>query len=149
MKTLKGFEDVNAELVEIRDLEKQAEAKQARANAAIEKIENKLTEETNAWYAEIAKRKEAIAKFCVAHFNEFGGKSKKFDAGTVLFRETDELVIADEAKTLQALAKHYPDGFAVKHSIDRIALKKLGLSDLKKIGVERFVRSACVIQTKK
>lgn len=146
---LKGFEDVNTELVEIRKLEKLVEAKRQKADAVIETAEKKLHDETEAWLAEIEGRKAAIERFCRKHFEEFGGKSRKLDAGTVLFRDSDELVITDPAKTLNLLDKHYPDGFAVKRSIDTTALKRLGFIDLKKLLVERVVKSVCVIRTVK
>jgi len=67
----------------------------------------------------------------------------------VLFRDFGELVISDEAKTLNALSKYYPDGFAVKHSIDRVALRRLGDNELKKLNVTRDPSSICVIRTVK
>ncbi len=149
MKRIRGFPDVNAELVEIRKLERLVEMKRQKADAAIAVAQEKYEEETEAWQAEIEGRKTAIEKFCRNHFAEFGGKSKKFDAGTVLFKDTDELVITDQAKTLRLLDERYPDGFAVKHSIDVLALKRLGDADLKKLGASRNIKSVCVIRTVK
>lgn len=148
-KAATGWNDVNCMLAEIREREKLIEKKNQKADEAHAKIDAKLEAETRAWNEEIDARKRAIDAFCRKHSAEFGGKAKKLEAGNVMLHEQVSLVIPDEAKTQDLLAKHYPDLLSVKLCIDRTGLKKLSDKELAKVKVERTVKTFCLIRTAK
>lgn len=146
---IKGWNDVNCALAEIREREKLIENKTRKANEAHAKIDAKLEAETRSWNEEIGARKRAIDAFCRKHSAEFGGKAKKLEAGNVMLRDQVSLIIPDEAKTQELLAKYYPEMLTAKLVIDRTGLKKLSDKELTKVKVERVIETFCLIQTAK
>lgn len=146
---IKGWNDVNDMLAEIREREKLIDKKIQKANEARAKIDAKLEADTRSWNDEIDARKRAIDAFCRKHSAEFGGKAKKLEAGSVMLRDQVSLIIPDEAKTQELLAKYYPEMLNTKLVIDRTGLKKLSDKELSKVKVERAVETFCLIQTAK
>lgn len=105
-KKLKSFDEVNQNLLSIADLKRRIDLEESACNEQVDTLKAACTEKLQPLLDDLKKRESLIEEYCKANINEFQeAKTKKLTHGSVSFRESTSVIIADEFYTLEQLRR--------------------------------------------
>jgi phage host-nuclease inhibitor protein Gam len=141
---LGSWEDVDSNLREICEIERELQLQEAALNEGVDR----LKEEAKVKSAPHRDRKKAlelaVKEFCEANRAEFAkSKSRRLTFGTVGFRLSTKIMIRRMAETLQALKDlKLNQCIRIKEEVDKEAMKALTDETLAEVGAARKTENA-------
>lgn len=124
--TLKSFDDVDAQLLELNKLQSKLDKCQATYQTKIEDLKKKMKKETGEVMDEMNRIAQDIHFFAQGHQDQLDGRSKKLCHGTIAFRLSTSLSLPKNTepviKALKRLKRF--DLIEITEIVKRAELKK-------------------------
>lgn len=136
--TIKGWEGADQVLLEIGQLEREIEQREAELQEKVEMIKRAIVNNVKPLQERKAALELQLQAFCEAHKGEFKGKTRALNFGTVSFRQSTKIVIRGVQACIDALRKlGLKDYVRVKESPDKEKMKDLDDATLAQVGAKR------------
>lgn len=135
---LKSWEEADGALRQIGEIERRIEGFEAAGQKAIEQIKENVITEVKPLQEQRSALELQLQAFCEAHREEFKGKSRVLNFGTVSFRKSTKIIIKGVKACIDALRKlGLKDYIRVKESPDKEKMKDLDDAVLIQVGARR------------
>lgn len=144
---LVSWEQVDEALLNIGLLEREIEQRENELNEYLEELKKQTVAEVQPLLAQKTYLENQIKDFCLARRTEMDGKSRKLNFGTVGFRRSSRVVVAQVEECLARLQElGLWDCIRMKKSVDKARLKGLDELTIEKVGARLVVEEVFAYQ---
>ncbi|MDR0249911.1 MAG: host-nuclease inhibitor Gam family protein [Burkholderiales bacterium] len=139
----KTYDDVDAALKEISEIQRELAMIEAEQNAAIDDIKAGAKEQAAPLAERIKALETAMKEFCMANRSDFAKtKTRELTFGAVGFRLSTKIIIKSVAECIQTLKDMALNQYIrIKEEPDKEAMKSLADETLAEIGASRKIEN--------